>query len=110
MDMQREDFINLWKLPELTLEVSNPYLKTTVRTRDGWGRCNVGRIITDWFPLGSIVKLCGATYISRGAQRSAREFGWPELHLVDPSSMGVHKFSVLEALAIAEISNQEEAK
>lgn len=105
MDMQREDFLKLCKLPEMFCYSNHPAFKgTRYLTRAGFGRANVLRVIGDWFPAGSIVSVEGANFISRGpADRAA-------LELIDPKTLQTHSFSVLEALALAELSIKEQTK
>lgn len=107
MDMQREDYLALCKLPKMTFDVDLRYYKGPVQIYRGMGSANVQRIIHDWFPAGSVVILSGTSYVSKGAVNG--EFGYrrPELQLLDPKDLSLHAFNVVEALGLAEIMNGE---
>jgi len=107
MDMQREDFLKLWKLPEMFYtpefffrpgQKANP-----LPTRSGMGSVNLSRVLTDWFPQGAIVSIEGRNFISRGVERSGA-FDRCGLSLLDPQTLKSHSFSIFEALALAELS------
>lgn len=107
MDMQREDFLKLCKLPEMFYYSNHPAFKgTPYPSRTGLGRANVVRVLGDWFPAGSILSIEGATFISRGVQMNPAEGrgAHTTLDLLDPITLKTHSFSILEALALAELS------
>lgn len=107
MDMQREDFLNLCKLPEMFYYPTNPYTKgKAYPTRSGMGSANLARVIQDWFPAGDIVSVEGSNFISRGVERYGPFSRWG-LALLDPRTLKTHSFSIFEALALAELSIKE---
>lgn len=110
MDMQREDFLKLCKLPEMFYYSNHPAFKgTPLPTREGMGSANLARVIGDWFPTGAVVSIEGANFISRGVERIGP---WERcgLALLDPKTLQTHSFSVLEALPLAELSIKEQTK
>lgn len=110
MDMQREDFLKLCKLPEMFYYPSSPYAQgKAYPTRSGMGSANLARVLTDWFPQGAIVAVEGRNFISRGVER-AGAFDRCGLALLDPQTLKTHSFSISEALALAELSIKEATK
>lgn len=113
MDMQREDFLKLCKLPEMFCYSNHPAFKgARYLTRAGFGRANVVRVIGDWFPTGAIVSIEGANFISRGPRMNplAGPADRAALELIDLKTLQTHSFSVLEALTLAELSIKEQTK
>lgn len=111
MDMQREDFIKLCKLPELTFERETMMGKRTGRTRDGMGLFNCLRVLDDWFPHGAIVRVGETPFISRGANiNNDIGFGRAELRLLSAKTLEEKALSVFEALSMAELMVKEQAK
>lgn len=104
MDMQREDFLKLCKLPEMFYYPTNPYARgKAYPTRSGRGSANVARVIKDWFPHGAIVSVEGSNFISRGVE-SVDPIGRLGLCLLDAKTLKTHRFSIFEALSLAELS------
>lgn len=105
MDMQREDFLKLCKLPKMVYYPINAHYRgdTALPTRNGMGFANVARVIDDWFPQGEIVTLEGRNFISRGIERPDPP-GLCRLSLLNPQNLSNHSFSIFEALALAELS------
>lgn len=108
MNMQREDFLKLWKLPELTYRIDNAYYRGVGRTRDGMSFVNQSRVLSDWFPQGRIVQIGEIPFISRGPRRNGSGFPHAELTLLSAISFEEKTLSVLEALALAEVKIKEE--
>lgn len=107
MDMQREDFLKLWKLPELTYQINNAYYRGVGRTRDGMSFNNQFRVLSDWFPQGCIVQIGETPFISRGPRRNDSGFPKAELTLLSAMTLEEKTLSVLEALALAEVKIKE---
>lgn len=107
MDMQREDFLKLWKLPELTYQINNAYYRGVGRTRDGMALHNAFRVIGDWFPHGSIVQIGDTPFISRGPSLSDNWLPHTELRLLSSKTLEEKALSVLEALTLAELMIKE---
>lgn len=103
MNMQREDFLKLWKLPELTFVSNTSMGKRIGRTRDGMALHNAFRVIGDWFPHGSIVQIGDTPFISRGPSRSDNWLPHTELRLLSSKTLEEKALSVLEALTLAEL-------
>lgn len=110
MDMQREDFLKLWQLPELTYQINNAYYTGTGRTRDGMSFNNQFRVLADWFPQGRIVQLGEIPFISRGPSRNDSKFPRAELILLSAVTLEEKSLTTLEALALAEVLIQEQTK
>lgn len=105
MDMQREDFLKLCKLPKMVYYPINAHYRgdTPLPTRTGMGFANLARIIDDWFPQGEIVSLEGCNFISRGIERPDPP-GLCRLSLLNPKTLQASSFSIFEALALADLS------
>lgn len=112
MDMQREDFLKLCKLPEMFYTPEfffHPGRKASpLPARSGMGSANIARVLTDWFPQGAIVQVEGRNFISRGLERVG-SFNRCGLALLDPQTLKTQSFSIFEALALAELSIKGES-